>query len=98
VTDHHAHDTAYLIVDWAASARRLLQAPPSPSETLLGLAALRVALDTSLRLASLDPAAKADLPPLARDPGLGSRLRRARNEILHGAEKIGQEEQFQRPR
>ena len=97
MTDHDAHDAACLIVDWAASARRLLQAPPSPSKTLLGLAALRVALDTSLRLASLDPAVKAEHPPLVRDPDLGSHLQRARNGILPIAEKIGQEEQLQRP-
>jgi hypothetical protein len=50
----------------------------------------------TLRLTSLDPAAKADLPPLARDRDLGSPLQRAENEILHIAEKIGQEEQLQR--
>jgi hypothetical protein len=75
MTDHDAHGAAFVAADWAASARRLPQTPPSPSETLLGLAALRVAFDTGLRLASLDTAARVDLPPV---PAREEQLQRPR--------------------
>jgi hypothetical protein len=90
--DRHAHSAAFLAVAWCRTARRLLgEIAPTVTDTLLGLAALRLALESAERLGELDHVSDADRPRAAEPrPGLGGRLRFARNEILHLAPKIGE--------
>jgi len=90
--DRDAHTAAFLAIAWCATARKLLEdIAPTVTDTLVGLAALRLALESAERLGQLDPTSSADRPPAAeRRRDLGARLRLARNEILHLAPKIGE--------
>lgn len=87
-----AHTAAFLAIAWCATARKLLEdIAPTVTDTLVGLAALRLALESADRLGQLDPTSSVDRP-LAAEPkrDLGARLRLVRNEILHLAPKIGE--------
>ena len=72
--------------------------PPSHGESLLSMAACRVALATSQRLASLDTTTGVGPSRPMGKPGLRVSPQRAGSRTLHGPERIGHEEQLQRPR
>ena len=70
--DRDAHTAAFLTIAWCATAQKLLEnIAPTVTDTLVGLAALRLAFESAERLGQLDPTSTTDRPPASTQELLG---------------------------